>query len=231
MGTFHGMPNVMRELVALYHKWRQLDAGGAYAAAVGICEEMIQLCQSGEEPAESAEMCREISLMKLRYCTDCEAAFQAAVEQSPRTAQPWIERATALMELERFEEAMRSLENALLLDPDSADALWRLGLAKSEIAKDGHIDESLRCFNRALELDRELEAAWYYKAMALSDAHRDEEALACIEVLLDHLNPGNHFAWLMRGIILENLRRFLEAQSCYARATEIASAVASQIED
>jgi len=215
------MPDEMRELVALYHKWRQLDAGGDYAGAVAVCEEMIHLCQAGQKPAKSGEVCRDISLMKSQFWADCEAEFQAAVEQSPRAAQPRIDRATALMDLERFEEAMRSLENALLLDPDSADALWRLGLAKSETAKDRLIDESLRCFNKALALDRESEAAWYYKAMALSDAHRDDEAFACIEVLLDHLNPRNHFAWLMRGIILENLRRPREAQECYAHAAEV----------
>lgn len=224
------MPDVMRELLALHRKWRELDANGAYANAVEVGEEMIQLCQAGGGRAESGEVCREISAMKLQFWTDCEAEFHSAVEQSPRSAEPWIERATALIDLERFDEARLSLENALSLNPDSADALWRLGLAKSEVARDRLMDEALRCFDRALELDRNLEAAWYYKAMALSDAGRDEEALACIEALL-RLNPGNYFALQLRGILLENLRRFREARACYAYAEEVSRAAASQFED
>jgi len=220
--NLHNMPDAMREFVALYHKWRQLDADGDYEKALEACEQMIDPRPPGEEPAKSVEeVCREISLLKTEYWAECEAAFQAAAEQSPRSALPWIQRATALLDLGRFEEAMRSLENALLLDPDSADALWRLGHAKSEAGDGRLVDESLRSFDKALELDRRLEAAWYYKAMALSDVHRDEEALACIDELLNHLNPRNHFAWQMRGILLENLRRFREAQACYAHAAEV----------
>ena len=223
------MPDAMRELVALHRKWRELDANGAYANAVEVGEEMIQLCPAGGARAESGEVCREISAMKLQFWTDCEAAFQAGVEQCPRTELPWIERATALIDLERFEEAILSLKNALSMNPDSADALWRLGLAKSEAARDGLMDEALRCFDRALELNRDLEPAWYYKAMALSDAGRNEEALACIEALL-RFTPGNYFALQLRGILLENLRRFPEARACYAYAQELSKVVASQFE-
>jgi tetratricopeptide (TPR) repeat protein len=222
---FHGMPDVMRELLALCRKWRELDANGAYANAVEVGEEMIQLGQSSGAPVESGEVWRDISAMKLQFWTDCEAAFQSAVEQSPRSAEPWIDRATALIDLDRFEEARLSLENAVILEPDSADALWRLGLAKAEVAKERQIDEALHCFNRALELDRNLEAAWYYKAMALSDAGRDEEAMASIEALL-RLNPGNTFALQLRGILLENLRRFREAQASYALAAQVSRATA-----
>jgi tetratricopeptide (TPR) repeat protein len=220
-GSFQTMPDARREHVALYQKWRHLDAEGDYANAIGIAGEMIHLGQAGGKPDKSGEACRDISLMKFQFWMDCEAAFQAAVQQSPRTEEPWIQRATALMELDRFEEAILSLENALSINPKSVDALWRLGLAKSEVARDRPIEESLHCFDRALELDQNLEIAWYYKAMVLSDAHRDEEALSCIEALLEELNPGNPFAWQLRGIILENLRRSREAQACYAQAANV----------
>src|SRR5262245_5531257 len=110
------MPDEMREVAALYHKWRQLDAEGDYAGAVGVCEAMTELCQ-GEGHAKSAEVCREISFMKYQFWADCESAFQAALAESPRAAQPWIQRATVLIDLGRFNEAMRSLETALLLEP------------------------------------------------------------------------------------------------------------------
>ena len=215
------MPDVFREIVELYFKWRQLDAEGNYEKAMEACEGIIQLDHTGEVYVKQAKVCREISLMKSQFWSDCEAAFQATSEQSLRSAQPWIQRATALLDLGRFNEAMRSLENALLLEPDSAQALWRLGIAKAEMGNPQLMEEALRHFDRALELDRKLEAAWYYKAMALSDAHRDEEALACLDVLLGQLNPANPFAWQLRGLLLENLRRSHEAQDSYARAAEV----------
>lgn len=219
------MADAMREVVALYWRCRELNAKGAYASAIQLGEEVIQMCRANGLPSRQGEVWRDTWLMNLQFWTDCETKFQAAVAESPRSEAPWILRATALIELDRFEEAILSLENALSLNPESADALWRLGLAKSELAKDGQVDEALGCFNKALELDRNLEAAWYYRAMALSDAGRDEEALASIETLL-RLNPGNHFALQLRGILLENLRRFREAQASYALAAQVSRATA-----
>ena len=56
----------------------------------------------------------------------------------------------ALLEMERYGEAVKALEAALLIKPDMAGAYYNLGLAWEGL---GRLDEALHSYNQAIQLE------------------------------------------------------------------------------
>ena len=91
-------------------------------------------------------------------------------------AQGLSRRGVALMNLERSEEAIKSFDQALEMDPNELVA-W-LGKGHS-LAATNRFDEAIFCYDKAIELNPNLAAAWYGKGKALQKMGRDVEAQTC----------------------------------------------------
>ncbi|MGF1521126.1 MAG: substrate-binding domain-containing protein [Leptolyngbyaceae cyanobacterium] len=91
-------------------------------------------------------------------------------------AQGLSRRGIALMNLDRPDEAMKSFDQALEMEPDDLVA-W---LGKGNVmTKANRFDEAIFCFDKAIELNANTAAAWYGKGMALQKMGRDAEAQSC----------------------------------------------------
>lgn len=86
-------------------------------------------------------------------------------------------RGTALANLGRSEEALRSLDRALEMDANDV-AAW---IGKGNVlTKFGQFDEAIFSFDKAIELNPNIAAAWQGKGKALQKLGRDAEARNCL---------------------------------------------------
>lgn len=129
-----------------------------------------------------------------RTRADIEAAddhFRKAIEIDPDYAPPWAGRADAIMLLSdtngaygvipedyAYELARPMIEKALELDADLPDAHNSLGFL---LDKEGHDEEALKSFDRALELRPSFPIALMWKSALLNDLNRWSEANKALE--------------------------------------------------
>jgi serine/threonine protein kinase len=90
----------------------------------------------------------------------------------------------------------------------------------------GRHEEALACFERAMELNSNLDTVWVCKGSALSHLNRLEEAVACCEHATV-LNPNMAVAWYNRGLFLSRLGREKDAIASWERAARLGHAEAA----
>ncbi|AMP10821.1 glycosyltransferase 9 family protein [Collimonas arenae] len=120
-----------------------------------------------------------------------------------------LAKTVTLASLERYQEALHCIGQALAHWPDYADG-WshQAGI----LYKLGHFDEALGDFDRAIALQPTMPYNWYQKGLALDKLERYADALDCLDraVTLDPKNPAH---WLDRGVVRHKLGRYVEALS------------------
>jgi tetratricopeptide (TPR) repeat protein/tRNA A-37 threonylcarbamoyl transferase component Bud32 len=84
----------------------------------------------------------------------------------------------------------------------------------------GRSEESIRCFDKALEINPTDHQTWSNKGVSLNSLGRSEEAVRCCDKALE-IDPTNHKAWNNKGLSLRKLGRFEESIRCYDKALEI----------
>ena len=82
--------------------------------------------------------------------------------------------------------------------------------------------EALQLFEHALQLDAHNHAAWVWRAMALTDMGRFNDALASYDRALE-IEPDNTRVLNSKGALLTELGRAAEALACLNRALELSS--------
>jgi superkiller protein 3 len=85
----------------------------------------------------------------------------------------WCDRGIALLNLERYEEALQASEKALELSPNHSGAWCLKGIAFDKL---GRYEEALQAYDKALELYPDYVDAWIFKLDVLCKLGRDEEA-------------------------------------------------------
>jgi predicted O-linked N-acetylglucosamine transferase (SPINDLY family) len=125
-----------------------------------------------------------------------------------------VNKATALFELGRYDEAGAAYDKALALKPGLAEA-W-LGRGSISIQRK-RFDDALADFDKALALKPDLTAASLGRGRAFAYTKRYDEALAAYEKTLA-LKPDLADAWLGRGNVFTELERYEEALAAYDRA-------------
>ncbi len=78
-----------------------------------------------------------------------ETELRLALTRADRHAPTWIELGILLVESERWEEALRPLEEAARLDPQGCDAFRFLGIARERL---GRVPEAIAAWRAALEV-------------------------------------------------------------------------------
>ena len=89
---------------------------------------------------------------------------------------------------EKNVKAIRLLNRFLKDDPSNSEAWLLLGIAKRRLDL---LDEAVKCFETATELDYEKEEAWGLLTITLIDNGKIEEAQEIIKKA-SLLNPSNH---------------------------------------
>lgn len=148
------------------------------------------------------------------------ALYRKALEIDSRLAQASAGMGVALFELERYGEAIASMERALVLAPElpAASSLHQLtGRALQEL---GRLDEAAEQFARTLELDPRDTESLDRLAFLRFNAGRYQEAIEHYRALLG-VDPADATAHSNLGIALLNLERYEEAIRSLERSLEL----------
>lgn len=88
-----------------------------------------------------------------------------------------------------------------------ADAFVKKAYAWSYLKK---IDEAIKCFDKAIEINSDGISLWNDKAFALVDLGRHDEAIKCFDEVIS-INPTDELAWHGKGYSLGYLGKYDEA--------------------
>ena len=135
----------------------------------------------------------------------------------PANAEAFYDRATTLLQLGRYGEALATYESALAIAPNYAEALNNRGSAMLQL---GRVAEALQSYEKAILIKPEYLDAINNRAAALIVLDRNEEALACYDKILA-INPNSEKTLVRRGALLHKLQRYQEALVNYDRSLVI----------
>src|SRR5581483_6309659 len=144
-------------------------------------------------------------------------SFDGALAAAPDSAAALFGRGSALMELQRWPEALESLDKLLAAAPQHLAALRRRGNVLLELKR---FDEALTSYDRALTIAPEDADTLNNLALALLALNRQDEALADLDKALA-AKPDDADTWYNSGNVLAALNRFEEALARYDRALAI----------
>lgn len=86
--------------------------------------------------------------------------------------------------------------------------------------------EALDCFERSLQADENNHAAWLWRAMALTDLGRFNDAIESYDRALQ-LEPNSAGVWNSKGALLLELGRLEPALDCFERSLVLAAEVST----
>ena len=148
---------------------------------------------------------------------DIKPSYDKALEFKPNLHEAWNNRAHALGNLGRWEEAITSFDKALEFKPDDHEAWDNRGNALYNLAL---LEDAIASYDKALEFKPDYHEAWFTRGIALRKLGRLEEAIASYDKALE-FKPDLHEAWNGRGITLGNLGLLEDAIASYDKALEI----------
>ena len=162
-----------------------------------------------------------------------------ALEINPREAPTWILKGVGLCALERYQEAIRCLQEAEKLGDTNAAAhiahsrraltrdaerYFRLG---SQYQEEGNNAEAIACYAKGLAIEPHNAAVWINKGAALLALNRATEAVACFDRAIS-LDPNDSSAWNNKGIALMSLGQREEGATCLLKAIRMREKKAEQ---
>jgi tetratricopeptide (TPR) repeat protein len=125
----------------------------------------------------------ESTLPAIATSSSAEPSSSAASEKNS-TVNLLISKSQTLLKLDKADEALDCLEEALELDPENAEALVRKGATLERMQR---LQEAIECYDRAIASDSSMIMAYLYKGGVFNRLERHSEALACYE---QALRPG-----------------------------------------
>jgi tetratricopeptide (TPR) repeat protein len=144
-------------------------------------------------------------------------AYDQAIERRPADAGLWRELADVLLDLRRYEPALRGFQHVLTLDPRHQDAAYKSGVLLNEM---GRFEEALASINLCDALLPDHAPTLKARARTLANLKRFEAALADNE-RAHALRPGDADTCNDIGACLQALGRDQEALVWFDRALEL----------
>lgn len=175
-----------------------------------------------ESPAELVKQA-ELELTNQQWVRALELFGEALVylpPTDPEVAHVQNGRGVALLELQRFAEAIKALEAALLLNPQMAEAWYNLGICWEGT---NHLENTLHCYNKAIELEPN-DAEYYFRRggiwFALEQFEKTVEDNSKA-IALHGENSTITGPFIARGLALHRLERYPESIADYTQALQV----------
>ncbi|MGD1809579.1 tetratricopeptide repeat protein [Dapis sp. BLCC M126] len=144
-------------------------------------------------------------------------SWESALALKPDYHQVWYNRGKALVQLQRWEEAIASHDKALEIKSD--DYLAWNNRAEA-LGKLGRWEEAIASCDKALEINSGYYLAWYNKANFLISLGNLKEAVNCYDKALE-IKPNFYDGWNEKGNVLRDLGLMEEANKSWEKAREI----------
>ena len=148
-----------------------------------------------------------LSFLESGHHEEAESRFLESLELLPNRVSTLINLAASQIKLKKYDLALESANQILLIDQTSLEGWLNLGLIH---AKQLQHQEALSAFNKALELNPEYAQAHLNKANVLMELKRHQEALEHFDQAIK-LEPGNPEVWYNKANTLAELKQYQEA--------------------
>ncbi len=145
--------------------------------------------------------------------------FQQAAAEAPQNHEVLYGLGLACYRLERYQEAVEYLNQALEVKPNYILALARRGMAYKELKETQPAEAD---FQQAIALTPGGAEDWRGRGIALDKLGRYEDAIASFDKAIE-IKPDDYHAWYSRGIALNNLKKYEDAIASFDKAIEIKS--------
>lgn len=123
----------------------------------------------------------------------------------------------SMMANEKLEDAIRSFELALRIDPKFVDAWIKKGYAHFHLEQ---TSAAISCYDRALDIDFDNSEAWNLKGLAYYRTGNYDKALECCERAIDR-NPTDGMSWYNKACYLTLNGKIDDGIEALKRAIEI----------
>ena len=104
-----------------------------------------------------------------------------------QTAVDWYNKGCALDDQGKHDEAIKAYDEAIMLDPNCADAWYNKGATLDD---QGKYDEAIKCFDEAIRLDPTYTKAYYAKGLILKYLDKTSESNAAFAKAKELENSG-----------------------------------------
>jgi protein O-GlcNAc transferase len=197
------------DIQSLFQRAIGFHQGGNLAEAGRLYGEILD-----HEPKNFAAR-QLLALVRFQEGHDQDALDQieAALAIQPN-AEALATRGNILIRLQRLDDALASLDQAIAEKPDYAEALYNRGNCRQYL---GRTEDAVADYSRALALNPGYEPALTNRGNVLSKLRRFSEALTDYEAALQ-LRPRDPLALYHKANALKDLQRFDEALGEYDRA-------------
>jgi tetratricopeptide (TPR) repeat protein len=150
--------------------------------------------------------------------------YESAIKIDPENKLALINKANALVKLNRTDEATGAYQEALNItnknledDPENSNLWAEKGLLLHNV---GNSEEAVKAFANATRIDPMDETSWKMMGVLLaSELHRYDEAALAFDGALQ-ANPEDGQVWTLKADALKALGKSAEAKAAYARARE-----------
>ena len=139
------------------------------------------------------------------------------IHSDPKSSYNYCLRGVILYKLKRFEEAIKSYDQAIKIEPAFFEAYSNRGVALKTLGK---LNEALIDYDKAIAINVNYAEAYSNKSVALCKMNMHAQALTCCEKAIE-LKPDYGGAFYNRGIALQGLQRMQEALESYKKAVAI----------
>jgi predicted O-linked N-acetylglucosamine transferase (SPINDLY family) len=203
----------LRQLPAQFQKALTFHRQGQLALAQAVYEEILEI-----QP-EHFDALHQLGVIaaQMRNPRKAVELINKAIEIDPNIAATYNNRASALKELEQFEEALASYDQAIAIKADYAEAYFNRGVVLNELKQ---FAAALASYAQAIAVKPDFAGAYFNRGIVLRELRQFDAALAsydqAIAVKADYVE-----AFFNRGNVLSELRQFPAALASYDRAISI----------
>ena len=121
------------------------------------------------------------------------------------------------MASEKLEDAIRSFELALRIDPKYVDSWIKKGYAHFHL---GQYPVAISSYNKAIDIDLNNGEAWNLKGLAYYRMNNYEKAVEACEKAID-INPNDGMSWYNKACYLTVVGKVEEGMEALKRSIEI----------
>jgi tetratricopeptide (TPR) repeat protein len=139
------------------------------------------------------------------------ALLDSRLQNEPQNVDLWLRKGTALVQLQRLDEAIKVFDKATTLSPNDLKAWYCKG---SSLQLKSKFEDAVYCFNYVLKLDGENIKSLMRKAECLVKLGRIDQGMTLYDRVIT-LQPKYVAGWLSKARAHVQQRRLQEAMTCY----------------
>ncbi len=132
-------------------------------------------------------------------------------------ADDWMARASAAMELKKYDKAIEFLDRVLELSPRDPRGWYKKGVCLAMLGN--HVD-AIRCYEKAIEENPEDARLWFMKGRSQRETKSFVDALFSMDKSLE-IRPDFTEAWYSKGGVLEVLGKIAEAYASFSETLRL----------